>query len=217
VPYGIDTLRKVLNHPLVGAHQRLARLPNVSSRRVRVRVGVTAAAAAILALGGCAAGQHAQTAEETPVVDGVAADAGPMALRAVTVSPPLSGSYPKGGNAPLQLVIANDSRIDDRLVRVTTPVAGEVRMFANSTTATSAAGALESLSFPRGQATSIGFADSEPAIQLQNLTQQLFPAQSFPITFQFASAGSVTFSIAVHLVPGPSSTPTINVAPTVES
>jgi periplasmic copper chaperone A len=191
----------------------------VSAPSRRVRVGVTAAAAALLALGGCAAGQHAQTAEETPVVDGVAADAGPMALRAVTVAPPLSGSYPKGGSAPLQLVIVNDSRVDDRLVSVTTPVAGDVRLFANSAAATSAAAAAapQSLSFPRGQATSIGFADSEPAIQLQNLTQQLFPAQSFPITFQFATAGSVTFSIAVHLVPGPSSPPTINVSPTVES
>jgi copper(I)-binding protein len=192
----------------------------VSAQSRRVRVGAAAAAAgALLALGGCAAGQHAQTAEETPVVDGVAADAGPMALRAVAVAPPAGGSYAKGSSAPLQLVIVNDSTSDDQLVRVTTPVAGDVRIFADAAaaTGTTASAAPQSLSFPRGQATSIGFADSEPVIQLQNLTQQLFPAQSFPITFQFATAGSVTFSIAVHLVPGPSSTPTVNVSPTAES
>lgn len=190
----------------------------------RVRVGVAAAAAgALLALGGCAAGQHAQTAEETPVVDGVAADAGPMALRAVAVSPPTVGSYAKGSDAPVQLVIVNNSRTDDRLVQVTTPVASEVRLFPNAasaatgaSTATSA-GAKQSLTLPRGEATSIGFADSEPVIQLHNLTQQLFPAQSFSITFQFATAGSVTFIIAVHLAPGPPSTPTVNVSPTAES
>lgn len=192
---------------------------SAQSRRVRLCVGVAAAAGALLALGGCAAGQHAQTAEETPVVDGVAADAGAMALRAVAVAPPLSGSYPKGGDARLQLVIVNDSRTDDQLVRVTTPVAGSVGVFANATAATdnAASAAAQSLSLPRGQATSIGFADSEPVIQLQKLNQQLFPAQSFPITFQFATAGSVTFSIAVHLVPGPSTTPSVNISPTVES
>ena len=191
----------------------------MSAQSRRVRVGVAAAAAgALLALGGCAAGEHAQTAEETPVIDGVAADAGPMALRAVAVTPPAGGSYAKGGNAPLQLVIVNDSTATDQLVRVTTPVASDVRLFANAAAATdtTAPAAPQSLSFPRGQATSIGFADSEPVIQLQKLTQQLFPAQSFPITFEFATAGSVTFSIAVHLVPGPSSTPTLNVSPTAE-
>jgi copper(I)-binding protein len=192
---------------------------SAQSRRVRLRVGVAAAVGALLALGGCAAGQHAQTAEETPVVDGVAADAGAMALRAVAVAPPASGSYPKGGEARLQLVIVNDSRTDDHLVRVTTPVASTVGVFANAAAATDSASsaAAQSLSLPRGQATSVGFADNEPVIQLQNLTQQLFPAQSFLITFQFATAGSVTFTIAVHLVPGPSTTPSVNISPTAES
>jgi copper(I)-binding protein len=214
----VDALRKQVREPLVSACERLARLPNVRAQSRRIRVGV-AAAGALLVLAGCAAGQHAQTAEETPVVDGVAANAGPMALRAVAVAPPVGGSYSKGGDAPVQLVIVNDSANSDQLVRVTTPIAGDVRLFPNAAaaTGTTASAALQSLSFPRGQATSIGFADSEPVIQLQNLTQQLFPAQSFPITFEFATAGSVTFSIAVHLVPGPSSTPTINVSPTAES
>jgi len=189
------------------------------SRRVRLRVGVAAAAGALLTLGGCAAGQHAQTAEETPVIDGVAADAGPIALRAVAVTPPASGSYPKGGEARVQLVIANDGRTDDHLVRVTTPVASSVGVFANAAAATdtTTSAAQQSLRLPRGEATSIGFADSEPVIQLQNLTQQLFPAQSFLITFQFATAGSVTFSVAVHLVPGPSATPSVDISPTAES
>lgn len=171
----------------------------------RMRVGVVACAAALLALAGCAAGQHAQTAEETPVVDGVAADAGPVALRAVTVAPPKTGSWAKGGDAPLQLVIVNNSRLDDQLSSVSTPVASDVRI--SPTT----------LNLPGGQARSIGFSADMPMIQLHDLHQQLFPAQSFPITFHFAKAGSVTFSIAVHLAPGPSTTPSLNISPSVES
>ena len=146
-----------------------------------------------------------------------------MALRAVAVTAPSVGSYAKGSDAPPQLVIVNTSRTDDRLVNVTTPVAAEVRLFPDAASAAAggstaaSAGAQQSLNLPRGLATSIGFADTEPLIQLHNLTQQLFPAQSFPITFQFATAGSVTFTIAVHLAPGPPSTPTVNVSPTAES
>jgi copper(I)-binding protein len=54
-------------------------------------------------------------------------------------------------------------------------------------------------------------------IQLHGLAKQLFPAQTFPITFQFAKAGSVTFTISVHLAPGPASTPSIDIAPTAQN
>lgn len=138
------------------------------------------------------------------MVDGVAADAGPVALRAVTVAPPKAGSWAKGGDAPLQLVIVNNSRNTDQLTSVTTPVASDVRLLPTT------------LNLPGGQARSIGYTAGMPMIELHDLTQQLFPAQSFPITFHFANAGSVTFSIAVHLAPGPSTTPSLSISPSVE-
>jgi copper(I)-binding protein len=233
----------------------------------RIAVGVAAAAAALLVLGGCAAGQRAQTAEQTPVVDGVSANAGPIALRAVTVTAPTDDNYAEGGDATLQLVIVNDSRTDDELTGVATPEAPEVRLFANQadaastpslsssstgstsetpsatgstspsptaatgstsetpsatgstspspTAATTRSGpaTLMSIALPAGRAVSVGYTPDLPVIQLHGLTRQLFPAQTFPITFTFGKAGAVTFTVAVHLAPGPSATPSIDIAP----
>jgi copper(I)-binding protein len=202
------------------------------------------------------------------VVDGVSANAGPIALRGVTVAAPTDGSYPKGSDATLQLVIVNDSTSADKLVGVTSPVATEVRLFASaadaslaaesgsaatpsssgssvpsspvpgsSAPASSAPGSsvpgssvpgettpggtapatVESINLPGGRAQSIGYTPDLPVIQLHALTQQLFPAQTLPITFQFANAGSVTFTIAVHLAAGPATRPSIDVAPTAEN
>ncbi|HEY7049978.1 MAG TPA: hypothetical protein VH373_22375 [Jatrophihabitantaceae bacterium] len=233
--------------------------------RRRIGIGVALTAGALLALGGCAAGQHAQTAAEVPAVDGVTANAGPIALRAVTVAPPDDKSYPAGGDATLQLVIVNDSKADDRLVGVSTPAATEGRFFANTADATfvpsaapattsgsatgtgtatsgatgtgsptgtgtstategatsspgtpAAAPTIPYIRLPAGQAVSIGYTPDLPVIQLHGLAKELFPAQTIPITFRFASAGSVTFVIAVHLAPGPPSTPSVDVAPTTE-
>jgi len=218
--------------------------------RRRIGIGVAFSAAALLALGGCAAGQHAQTADVVPAVDGVAADAGHIALRAVTVAPPDNKSYPAGGDATMQMVLVNDSTVDDRLTGVSAPVATEGRFFANmadatfaplpspvtsdtgtgtptagstptdtsaSTPAETAPRTIPSIELPAGQAVSIGYSPNLPVIQLHGLTKELFPAQTFPITFQFARGGSVTFVVAVHLAPGPATTPTIDVAPTAQA
>jgi copper(I)-binding protein len=212
-----------------------------SARRLGIGVAVAVAA---LALTGCAAGQHAPTANEVPVVDGVSADAGPIALRAVTVAAPTQGSYPADGDATLQLVIVNDGHDPDRLVGVRTPQANEVRLFANAADADSASAAApsssasaepssgpsssaasspsapstpESLDLPTGRAVSIGYSPDLAVIQLHGLTSPLFPAESFPITFQFAGAGTVTFTVAVHLAPGPSTTPTESISLTADA
>jgi len=238
----------------------------------RIGIGVAAAAGALLALGGCAAGQRAQTADVTSVLDGVAANVGSIALRAVTVTPPSASGYAKGSNATVQLVIVNDGLSDDQLIGISTPVAAGARMFADeaastftppppsptptdttssnpsstptdttsstptdtssatpsstptdttgatpsSTPTETAAPTLAAIDLPAGRATSIGYTPDLPVIQLQSLTRGLFPSQAFPITFQFAKAGSVTFTVAVHLASGPATTPSIDIAPTAE-
>jgi copper(I)-binding protein len=206
------------------------------------RIGIGAVAVAMLTLTGCAAGQDAQTANVVPVVDGVTANAGPVALRAVTVTAPTDGSFAPGSDAALQLVIVNDGQSADRLVGVTTPQADQVRFYRNgidagtassesstsespssissetpSRTPSSSAPAdlsIDSISLPPSRAISIGYSSNLPVIQLHGIKSQLFPAMAFPITFQFASAGSVTFSVAVHLTTGAPSTPTVDISPT---
>jgi copper(I)-binding protein len=201
---------------------------SASSRRVGVRVAALAAGA-LLVLGGCAAGQDAQTAEETPVVDGVSANVGDIALRAVAVAPPPNNSHAKGSDATLQLVIVNGGSTDDQLTGVSTLAATQVRMFANaqaaSPGATSASPGATSASpgspttisrvnLPAGLAVPFGYSPDQPVIQLHDLTEQLFPAQTIQLTFQFGKAGMVTFTAAVHLAPGPSTTPREDVRPT---
>jgi copper(I)-binding protein len=215
---------------------------SASSRRVGVRVAALAAGA-LLVLGGCAAGQDAQTAEETPVVDGVSANVGDIALRAVAVAPPPNNSHAKGSDATLQLVIVNSGSTDDQLTGVSTLAATQVRMFADaqaaspgatsaspgapsaSPGATSASPGATSASpgspttisrvnLPAGLAVPFGYSPDQPVIQLHDLTEQLFPAQTIQLTFQFGKAGMVTFTAAVHLAPGPSTTPREDVRPT---
>jgi copper(I)-binding protein len=194
---------------------------SASSRRVGVRVAALAAGA-LLVLAGCAAGQDAQTANETPVVDGVSANVGDIGLRAVAVAPPPNNSYAKGSDATLQLVIVNGGASDDQLTGVSTLAATQVRMFANeqaaSPGATSASPSspttISRVNLPAGQAVPFGYSPDQPVIQLHDLTEQLFPAQTIQLTFQFGKAGMVTFTAAVHLAPGPSTTPREDVRPT---
>ena len=226
------------------------------------RIGIGAVTVAVLTLTGCAAGQHAQTADVVPAIDGATANVGPIALRGVIVTAPTDKSYPAGGDAGLQLIMVNDGSSDDELVSVSTSEAREVRFFSSqpdtgSTSASESAsgsesasespttskspttsestseqasptdsgsaatssapvGTIKSINLPMGRATSIGFAFDLPQIQLHGLTSQLFPAQAIPITFQFAHAGAVSFTITVQLASAPSNVPSENISPTAE-
>jgi hypothetical protein len=101
-----------------------------AGRARRNRIGVLGlAGAALVALSGCAAGQYAQTADETPAIDGVAVDIGTMNVRAVAVVAPSQPSYPQGGSAPLQLVLVNAGQQPDTLRTVTTDVASGVTFY----------------------------------------------------------------------------------------
>jgi copper(I)-binding protein len=87
---------------------------------------------AVVLLAGCAAGQRAQTAIETPVLDGVGANVGSIDLRALTIANPASGSYPSGGTATLQLYIVNNGAAD-QLVSVSSPSAKSAKLFLSTT------------------------------------------------------------------------------------
>jgi copper(I)-binding protein len=60
---------------------------------------------------------------------------------------------------------------------------------------------------------SIGFDPGNPQVVLTGLTENLFPAQTITVTFQFAKAGSVTTNVPVRLTSPPSSPPIINATP----
>lgn len=250
-----------------------------------VLVGTLAAVA--VAVSGCAAGQQAQTVEQTSVVDGVGFQAGMVDLRDVGLRAPSGSSYAAGGNGYLQGVIINNARAEDELVSVTSNVADSVEIFANgvdavsglaptptATASSSSAGAsdtssastgasasassspsssesgatpsgapgatgsvtssesnsasstptssatpspsrptpLTTLRLGTGTATRFGYDNSQVAIVLVGLKQQLFPAETFQITFTFANGGTATGTVSVKLP-----TDSTQTAPTIDT
>jgi copper(I)-binding protein len=213
----------------------------IGARMWRTLGIVALAVAAMVGLAGCAAGQHAETAEETPAIDGTFLRIGVIDVQAAAVVAP-DKSWPQGGSAPLQLVLINSGLQNDALTQVTTDAASSVVFFRNGTvvsTATtsstgtpSAGGAatlpgtpasspitlpveptIDSISIAPGERVSIGMAATDQAIVLQGLTRQLYPADSLHLTFTFQHAGSGTLAIPVHLGQAPSNRPTLDVSP----
>lgn len=122
-----------------------------------------------VALAGCAAGQQAQTAEQRPTVNGQNASLGPLALRDVALEYPSAGVYREGGDARLEMVLANDSGAGDALVEVRTDAAREVRITAavaggtGSATPTPTETSAEPSSTPTGTASGTPTGTREPA------------------------------------------------------
>lgn len=81
---------------------------------------------AALFAAGCSAGQITQTNAQLPAANGSLGQAGPMALRNVTLAYPADRRYRVGDSAPLVAVIANTGQQDDELVSITSPVAAAV-------------------------------------------------------------------------------------------
>jgi copper(I)-binding protein len=199
----------------------------------RLGAGLVSSAAGAVLLTGCAAGQQAQTVQQTPSIDGVQAEAGNIAIRAAGIASPESGtSYSKGATAQLRMVLINRVNQPDKLVSVSSPVASGAQLGAASAGSSGAgtASATPSLSssaspsgsaggsasstpidLPGRQSVQIGISSGGPTVTLTGLTQQLFPSQPVPVTFTFQSGASATVTMAVQLT---SEVPT---APTVSS
>jgi len=89
----------------------------------RIGVGLVLAGAALVSAG-CAAGQHAATADEQSTMDGVNGDVGKIALRGVAiVAPTGTPAYAPGSDVALKIVIINNSGAADSLVDIKTSLA----------------------------------------------------------------------------------------------
>jgi copper(I)-binding protein len=207
----------------------------------------TATAATALLLSGCAAGEHAATSKEVPVVDAAVGKIGNIGLNATAIIAPSGTSYAAGSNANLQMYLTNSGQSADELLGVSSSGAASVQAFANpaaasattSSSARSSASAATSsgttssssaatdssctpvagftpITIPAGGAVPIGYAATQKALVLAKLTNELFPAQSVQVTFDFCHAGTVELSVPVALTPGPSTTPTENIEPSAD-
>jgi copper(I)-binding protein len=202
----------------------------VSGQPTRLRLfGIAVAVLCTAALSaGCAAGQHAATAQELPAIDAAnGSNVGNLQLRALAIEAPATGtSYPKGSDAFLMLTIVNIGRSNDTLTGVSTPAARGWAAYPSTTAAafeaaasTTAAAATTSSTAPTSSApgaqtkvvipaqTAVAFSvpNTSRVLLLSNLTSTLYTATSVKITFTFANAGSVTIAVPVQLSGSPAS------------
>jgi copper(I)-binding protein len=105
----------------------------------RLGIGFAVVCATLLSAA-CSAGQHAQTANEVPAIDGTSGNLGSLSLRAVAIKPPPNGvSYAKGTVAELQLAVINTGTTGDTLTSVSSPATSNIRLFATEADASAAA------------------------------------------------------------------------------
>lgn len=146
------------------------------------------AAVGLLVLGGCAAGQEAETAEETPDVAGVDGTVGEVSLDDVFIE--AESTIEAGGSAPLRAVLTNDAQQDDDLLRVTTPAAESVQLLAEL-----GAPSPDGIAVPAG-----GQVDATTGtirMQLERVTEPIETADTVPVTFTFEHAGEVRLDVPV--------------------
>ncbi len=103
-----------------------------STGPLRTILPAVAVGLAALVVAGCAAGQVTQTDHVEPAVNGNMGNVGNIALRDVVVAYPETGSYDRGGDAPLTLSIINTGLADDVLTSVSSPAAGKVELLGDT-------------------------------------------------------------------------------------
>lgn len=150
------------------------------------------AAAGLLTLGACDAGQEAETARETPDVAGVDGTVGEVSLDDVFIE--ADGTVEAGATAPLRGVLTNDAQQDDDLLRVTTSAAGSVQLLAES-----GGSSPDGIPVPAGG--QVDGTTGAVRMQLEGVTEPIETTDTVPVTFTFARAGQVELDVPV--APGP--------------
>ena len=167
--------------------------------------------------GACAAGQHAQTAEEKPSLDGTFGNVGNIQIEGVAFHAPNGASYPSGASVPLAAYIANNGTSPDKLVKVESSAfsGGWAVESGSSSGSSSSSGSGNGQPQTIGPNQAVGFglqdlgssgAGSPKTIVLRGLTAQsapLFPGTAVKVTFTFANAGQTTLTVPVQISTDP--------------
>jgi hypothetical protein len=166
----------------------------------------------------CAAGQHAQTAEEKPTLDGTYGSVGKIQIEGVALHAPDGGaSYPSGASVPLAAYIVNNGNSADKLVKVESSAfsGGWDVVSTPSLSSKPASGSTNGRpqTVGAGSAVAFGLQDLSPSgagspesLVLRGLTKQnapLFPGTAVKVTFTFANAGQTTLTVPVELSSNP--------------
>jgi copper(I)-binding protein len=176
-------------------------MPSVVQRPGRKTVKAVAAAVllpslAVLALTGCGAGAVTQTAAQASAVNGTGGQVGNVLVRDATIASAanLAGAaYQPGGAAPLNLSLVNTGAAPDKLLAVSSPVAGSGQITGDAT-------------LPGGTVVTVGNndgADSQAlagrniAVKLNGLVGPVRSGLTYPVTFRFEKAGTLTVQVPV--------------------
>lgn len=197
-----------------------------ASKPRRAATVVALAAGAALALSGCSAGQHSQTAAQVAAVNGNSADVGKIALRDVRILLPQSEEYnnAKGGKALLAFSAINLGEYKgDTLVSVEAPELGAVKIDGKAEIKPQAtivaAGTEKAEADGHGtpaqntgdshgadthatptQAPSDQVADPEAdalKIEITGLQKDITPGLTYPVRFNFKENGTVLVNVPV--------------------
>lgn len=170
------------------------------------RIGL--AVAATLLMSACAAGQQAQTAEQSATLDGVNKSVGDIALRGLALAAPVGSAYYRpGSDAELKLVIVNTGSQPDTLTSITStavtgwgsfPSSAQAKAVQSSTAAKAPQGS-QAVDIAAGARTSFGVPETKSVLLLLKTIGKLYPGSSIDATFTFARAGSVTVTVPIQL------------------
>jgi copper(I)-binding protein len=177
------------------------------SRTERIRptgAAVIGAMIGAVALAGCGAGQVTQTSTQITAPGGMQAGVGMIAVRDAKIEfgEAIEGGdvYERGGDAPLQMRIANTGLEADRLVSATSPVASGVEISGNREVP---GGQVLLVDGDAPTATAQPASDGEPGAQheahivLTGLREDVLAGLTYPVVLTFARAGEVRMNVPV--------------------
>ena len=168
-------------------------------RRRTVKVtGLVATCLVIVGLAaGCGSGQVAQTSVQEPAVNGAWGTVGQVALRNVFIRALQTGDFLKPGqNVELVLVAANESPdVADKLVHITSDVGavtltGDTRLPADGVLLIGTPGAGNVQAVDKVE-------DAAAAKATVALSKPITNGLTYPFTFVFEKAGSVSFAVPI--------------------
>ncbi|MGE5292134.1 MAG: hypothetical protein ACM3ML_34105 [Micromonosporaceae bacterium] len=155
----------------------------IRSSAIRL-ITIAAAAVAIPALTGCAAGMNAQTTRPFNATDGTSANFHGIAIRNMFVLGPTAGStLAPGQSASLFVALVNDGTADQLTTAAAPGTASSVTI--KGGTVRLSAGQAALLTGPA------------PQLILERLTKPLTGGQTIPVTLVFQNAGAVTLRVPV--------------------
>lgn len=156
---------------------------------------------ALVATGGCGAGQLAQTADQVSGNGGAEGEIGRIdvqhAMFAFTGEIVGDAVYQPGQDAPLQLTIVNEAALQaDRLLAVSSPIATSGLIIGDAR-------------IPGGQAVTAGYDEPVASITvppaeaigviLVGLTEPVRSGLLYPVSFTFERAGTLTLELPVEV------------------